>query len=306
MSDPRTEPIRAPLRAVAAVNAKLFLTKALVWVTCLCPFRRWFLDMTGSFLLLPLLIRERRELHRVRAFSRQIGVPGPNALYMLRHFIQKGRDLVWAAVYPEIPDLLGRYVTLEGADELAALAASRAGAIVLGVHCGPNSAALLLERRGVPLRWLISPEAMETVACKVRWGARWLVTRKALFFADPSRSALSSRGERQLVEQLRNGGTILMLADAAAPPPHGTEVRFLGTGYRISLFPFRAAIKYRVPIFYLACEKPDRGGYRYTLTRAGTATTPEDAAQACMEYFDAVIRRQPYLCRMPANYVPWA
>lgn len=298
-------PGHACLSATAAVNAKLLCTHALVWATRICPLRRWLLDAAGTLLLPSLLFRERHQLHCVRAFARQIGVPGADALYVLRHIVQKGRDLVWGAVYPELPGLLASYVTLERAEELAGLAAAGHGAIVLGVHCGPNSAAFLLEQRGVRLRWLISPEALETVACKVRCGLRWLVTRKALFLADPSRAALSSRGERQLVDHLRNGGTILMLADAAAAPPRGAEMRFLGSRYRISLFPFRAAIRYGVPIFYLDCEQAPRGGYRFSLTRAGVAATAEEAAQACMDHFDEVIRRQPWLCRVPGNYVPW-
>lgn len=287
----------------AAIGSKLLLTHCLAYTARVMPARAAFLNGAGTIAGAAIMLRERRKWDRLLLFARQFRLPVSGTAFLLRHYVQKGRDLVWGAVYPEVPGALDRKVRINDVQALRQTLASGSGAIILGIHYGPNIGPILLSGAQIPLRWVIGEEAAELIREKVTRVPMSLVTEKVRYFADPANAILSGKGERSLVRHVLGGGAVLMLTDALVHPPAGSQQHFVGAPWRISLFPYRLALQHNVPVFLMTCSV-NRDGYVFSIEPCEHFASPEEGARKVLSHFEALIHEYPYSFRTPDVHVP--
>jgi len=87
---------------------------------------------------------------------------------------------------------------------------------------------------------------------------------------------ITTGAEKEMVYRLARGGIVTFANDTTlAPESKGKSVLFLGKPKKFSVFPFKTAIRFNVPIFYYNVIKLERKGYFFKVHKLEFTNTDQ-------------------------------
>lgn len=176
------------------------------------------------------------------------------------------------------------------------------GAVVLGMHHhGLLAVAVFSRLQGVPCRSLVSAASYHLFRSshdEIPAGYRhpcWEI--------DPRQSCFSTVTDmKAVVTLLRQGGVVNIFADSEVPPSKAQTavISLFGLPRRISLFPFRLALKEQRPVYVFGKRwRSDNSGYDYAIEPFPTFATPQEGARLYQDWMSALLVGQE------ADYDTW-
>ena len=173
-----------------------------------------------------------------------------------------------------------------GAEQLFELRRRRQGAVLVLFHLGTwDAGGAYATALGFPLTVVMADEGMAAIRDLVVWARSQMGMR----------AVLASRSSRAVLEALRQGELVALVADIPGATP-GLEVGFLGHRTRISALPYRLAQHTGCPLIPVVAVRSPAGGYfievHRPLTVAGDGE-PERELRPLLEVFEGAVRRWP-------------
>lgn len=296
----------AKLAARVALNAKSLAIRFVGISIRIVPFRAAVLNGLAVVAGLLLMFLRIGQWSAIAGFARRTGSPLPAPLYLLKYFIQQGRDGVWGHVFCEAPSALNRYVTVHNGEAIEHAIARGKGAVLLGAHYGPALYAYVLNRVHFDVKSLLSKRHSTYLREANTLALKPLRSKKITFLNDPGRTAESKKGERLLVDQIRKGGIILTHIDFPGPKRNRETLPLFGLSIRPHTFPFRLALRYAVPVFFCLFDNTQSGGYRLNIIPCGEYTTPEEGFQRYLSCLQVQIEKNPFMWGQIPHFLYWA
>ncbi|MFC1485615.1 lysophospholipid acyltransferase family protein [Candidatus Latescibacterota bacterium] len=188
-------------------------------------------------------------------------------------------------VFPRLKECLGEIVE---ADEFQPLKKAREdgrGLIVATCHHGSwEMVGAALAARGIPMVGVGKTQSNKYVD-------RFIISRRAFM---GYRAIPRGTSVKQLVQTLRNGEAIGLVSDQDAGG-QGMFVSFFGRPASTPRGPAQLALKYRVPLFIVICERICDGRYRLINKELaiGDDDTVESLTARISAGFEKIIRQHP-------------
>lgn len=204
------------------------------------------------------------------------------------------------------PDVFPEIVIPPDQATIDRLRAIGGGAILLGAHYGPSTLMpLALAKLGLDIAVLAAPHIVaEAKTIASGWSPDW---RRERYAMPQVMLARAGGGERQLLRRLADGGLVYILLDVGF---HHTSsfpsVPFFGERVTVSHFPFRVALKDRVPVLFQHMGLGSDGRYRCHIEPFDSFDTPEAGATQYAARLEAVVKRDPWSWNMLPGFKAWA
>ena len=132
-----------------------------------------------------------------------------------------------------------------------------------------------------------------------------LIPRLASYFDDPEHFLLKGSGEKKFLKHIKEGGVAAILIDLPIEKKSGGTVKYFGHPLKLSNFPFRIALKHKIPILFALFEKNDIGGYSLRLTRAEVFKAPEDGLAAYVKLLEEKVKADPFMWGGAPHFFDW-
>lgn len=163
--------------------------------------------------------------------------------------------------------------------------AGKPGILVVIHHGSWDVPAALAVAYGIELTAVMADQGSTLISALVIW-ARGEIGVQAL---------LASRSPRTLLQRLRAGKWIALVADIPGDTP-AVEVEFLSRRTRFSAAPGILAARTGAPLVPATCVRTPNGGYLVEVhapVAVGPETDPADALRQVIPVFEAAVRRWP-------------
>ncbi len=297
-------PVSRQIAAAVSANLKHLAIRAfgLTIQTMPCPV---LIVRAGGFLMgLLLLCVNFRRWKAVAAFARDTHSL-PAWRYVLRFFMQAGRDRVWAHAYYEGDSRLDRFVTVEDLPALRGAVEKGRGVLLLGAHYGPFITRLALYKHGTDVRQLIAADSIGQAEALSAVVLKPLRSRQLSFFLESERPLTAGKSEKEMARCLRAGGVVHMMLDFPGVGPGSVPARILGLPVKFNGFPFRLALRYDIPLLFCFFEQAPRAGYRLRFVPLPPFSTPDEGAQAYALLLQQRLQEDPFLWRFLPYFVGW-
>ncbi len=289
-----------------ALNVK-FLAIRLIGISVrVLPFKAFLLNSLGIVIGLLLAFLKIGQWSAIRRFARHSGSSLPALLYILKYFVQQGKDAVWGYVYCEAPFVLDQYVTTQDVEAVKYAIARGKGAIVLGAHYGPVLYTYMLNRMHFNVKALLAQAFVTQLHNAGTLVLNTIRSKKVIFFNDPGIVLVSKEDEKHFVEHVRKGGVVVTNIDFPGPMGKGETVPLFGLSIRPHAFPFRLALKYDIPVFFCLFHNIRRRGYRMDFIPSGEYATPEEGFRRYLSRLQAQIEEYPFMWSMIPRFFKWS
>lgn len=109
-----------------ALNLKFLAIRLLSISVRVVPFKAFLLNSLGIIIGLFFMFLRIGQWKAIKRFALHTGSPLLPLLYIMKYFIQQGKDGVWGYVFCEAPSVLDQYITAQNVDAVKhALAAGK-------------------------------------------------------------------------------------------------------------------------------------------------------------------------------------
>ena len=278
MAEPEAPQAKAALRGgLNAAAAGLHLLGA----------RRYLVSdalANAAFALLPA--RRRAAVHNYQLVFPELASPQARRLAR-RSFREYGRislDFVYVHRLPR-PQLLTLFRGV-GVEHALRLRAEGRGGILVLFHLGTwDAGGAWAQAMGVPLTVVMADEGSRSIQELVIWARAEMGLR----------AVLASNSARPVLQTLRAGGFVALLADIPGNTP-SLEVEFLGHRTRISAAPSLLAARTGCPLLPVVASRSPSGTYLVEVHPPHFISREQDPAQALkpvLAVFERAVRRWP-------------
>jgi lauroyl/myristoyl acyltransferase len=285
-----------------AVNIKFLAVRVVGLVIRVVPFRAALLNGLGVVTGLFFMLLRTGQWKAIIGFARHTSSTLPALVYLLKYFVQQGKDGIWGYIFSEAPSALARYLTVQDAEALERASTGGKGVIVLGAHYGPVLYAYMLSRMHFDVKAHISGNFARQLENDETLVLKPFRSSKVKFLREPGAVLVARKDEKSLVDHVRRGGMVVMEIDFPGPRGREGRVPFFGIPIRTHAFPFRLALAYGVPVFFCFFGKEKRGAYRMDLISAGEFATPEEGFRQYLACLEVRIGECPFLWSMMPRF----
>jgi lauroyl/myristoyl acyltransferase len=289
-----------------ALNVRFLIIRLIGISVGVVPFKTLFLNSFGVVTGVMLMFLKIGQWGEIKRFARHSGSPLPALPYIVKYFVQQGKDGVWGYVFCEAPSSLDRYVTMQNIEALKQALAGERGAIVLGAHYGPGVCAYMMKRMQFNVKVLIAGEFLTQLRNYGTMVLKPLRSKHVILLTDPGLVLVSRKDEKRLVEHIRKGGMVLTDIDFPGGAGKAETTPFFGLSIYRQTFMFRLALKYDIPIFFCRLNNIRRGGYRMDFIPSGEYSTPEEGFMRYISGLQAKIEEYPFMWSMIPHFFKWA
>lgn len=227
----------------------------------------------------------------VTARNFQLAIPGLTrrearrlAATSFRQYARTGMDFLYFHHLPRAR--LISLVRVHGLEEIRRLQDSGEGAVLVLCHLGAwDAAGSFATAMGVRLTSVMADEGNRTLRDLVIWARAEMGMRVSL----------ASRSARLVVDTLRHGGWLALLADLPGDTP-SVEVEFLGHRTRFSSLPVRLSQTTGCALLPVVAVRNEAGGYFIDVHPAQHAdphASVEEGWRPLLEVFEPAVRRWP-------------
>ncbi len=260
------------------------------------------MGIIGKLLGLMNLLRDIGRWNVIGRFSRQIQSPAPFFVFLVKHYMQQGKNKIWTKLYYEASSQYDKYLTLENLPPLNAAIGRGKGVILMGVHCGPALSSVLFMRFNTDIMHVIGQSFYDHLAKQKRWCLKGLISRRATYFINRQQNYLvHMKSEKSLVQHCLAGGVINLLNDLPSPRG-GVPVEILGTKTQISAFPFKLSLNYNIPIFFYLNRNIMNSGFKIEFHPAENFSSPEEGINIYIDMLHKQILGSPYMYDIQYHY----
>jgi lauroyl/myristoyl acyltransferase len=262
------------------------------------PFRSLLLNSSGIIAGLFFMLLRIDQWQAIKRFGRHTGNPLSALVYIVKYFVQQGKDGVWGYVFCEMPSLLDQYVITQNVESVKHALAGGKGAIIIGAHYGPLLHAFILHRMRFNVKALLAGKFETQLHSAGTLVLRPLRSATVMFLTDPGVVLVSQKDEKHLVEHVRKGGVIITHIDYPGPAKKVGPVPFFGLPISPHVFLFRLALKYDIPVFFSLFNNIRTRGYRMDFIPSGEFSTAEEGFRSYVSYLQAQIKEYPFMWGM--------
>ncbi len=229
----------------------------------------------------------------IAQFAQRVGSRHGRWLFIVKYFIQKGKDLAWEVSGYEAPLDPAEYAAIDGLELLDESLRAGRGAILLGAHYGPSLYLHTLHGLSVDAKVLVAPGRMEYWDYVTAMGVTWLQRRMFAFLR--SKSVTAGKEEKAMVSRLRTGGVVFMDIDNPGPRAEERTVPFLGVDIPPHYFAFELSLKYQSPVFFCLFEKDSQRPYRFRIVPCGAFSSPQEGFRKYAKFVEKSIFSCPFM-----------
>jgi lauroyl/myristoyl acyltransferase len=111
--------------------------------------------------------------------------------------------------------------------------------------------------------------------------------------------------ERELVRHLRSGGVVYMLVDFPRERSGGFSADLFGRRMSFNSFPFKLALRYDAPVFFVCLERSGNGGYRLSVEPLGPFETPDEGGSKYVSRLQTRLAAYPFMWLFLPNFTGW-
>jgi len=289
-----------------ALNVKFLAIRLLGILVRVVPFKAFFLNSSGMIIGLFLMFLRIDQWRAIKRFARHTGSPLPSLLYIVKYFVQQGKDGVWGYVFCEAPSVLDQYVTTQNREAVKDALAEGKGAILLGAHYGPAFYAYILNRMHFDVKGLFDKYFVRQLHNAGTLVLKPLRSEKVMFLNNSGVVLVSHKNEKHLVEHVRKGGSVVTDIDFPGPAGQGETIPFFRLSICPHVFLFRLALKYDIPIFFCLFRNVRQGGYRMDFIPSGQYSTPEEGFRRYLSRLQSQIEEYPFMWNMIPRFFEWS
>jgi lauroyl/myristoyl acyltransferase len=289
-----------------AMNAKFLAVRLIGIVIHFVPFKVTLLNGLGIVTGLFFMFLRTGQWRAIKRFARYTGSTLPTLLYILKYFVQQGKDGVWGYVFCEAPSVLDKYVTMQNLEAMKQALARGKGAIVLGAHYGPVLCTYMLDRMHFNVKTLVDKRFVTQLHNAGTLVLKPLRSKKILFLNESGVVLVSREEEKYLFDHVKKGGMAKMDIDYPGPRRNAGTAPFLGISISPHLFPFRLALKYDIPIFFCFFNKNKCGAYIMNFIPSVDYSTPEEGFRRYLSRLQAQIEEYPFMWGMIPLFFEWS
>lgn len=277
------------------INLKNLAIRSLGLAVMVLPFKLLTIGFLGHILGIISFFLNMAEWNAIARFRRQIHSSVPRVPFLLKHYLQHGKDSLWSNLYFEARPLYDRYITIEGAPLVKAAIANGNGVIILGAHNGPALISVLFQRLSSNVKHLVAQSWSDYIERVKKWGVPILIRRRTAFqLSRPEDYPVHLKAEKSLVRHCRAGGILNMVIDRP-PPRGGVSVEMLGEATTISAFPFKLSLKHDIPTFFYYYRNIKNGGYQLCFQFIEQFSNPEEGISMYLEMLQKQVLDYPYM-----------
>lgn len=278
----------------------------LIGIVLYClPFKVVTFNLLSCSVGVVLLFKEIYQWNNIIWFARHTKSPLFKLAYLIKYYLQKGKNITWGYFLYETSDQFTRYITVKGAETVQPSLAGEKGAIILGAHYGPAFYAYIIKSAFGNLKELIDPGHLKLMQDINTLVLKPFRNRQAEFFCNSEIFLIKQRQERQFVSYAKKKGVVLMHLDIPTQAGKHGSSRIFDRLITTHVFPFRLALKYDIPVFFCIFENKKHGGYEMKIKPFGPFTTPADGFQRYLDYIQAAIEKNPFMWAHLPFYHDW-
>lgn len=253
------------------------------------------IETSGLLLGLSTMCLKFNQWNKIAKFAKHSQSILPVWLYIIRYFIQAGRDKVWSALYCEAPSRIKKYITVENEELIKEAIKKDKGVILVGAHYGPSLSTFMFWQRNIQALTLVSYGFLKRLQIALSSGIKPLISKRTLFYINSHCALAAKRSEKDFVQHLKKGGVVSLRIELRKDEPQGMVAKFFDYPVRFSYFPFKLALKYNAAVFFFFFNKVESGGYRLCLVPSGDFSTVQEAVFRYTSILQKQITAYPFM-----------
>lgn len=238
-------------------------------------------------------------------FAKHTGSTMPGWIYVLRYYLQNGLDKTWTHIYYEAAPSLGKYIRFENWEILEKTIAEGKGAILLGAHYGPGLSGFLLNEMNIKFKQLVGKDAYIRWENDFKLGIKPLISKRNMFLRDSNKFIMTKKSEKEFIRHLKSGEAVIMQIDVLSRTKREKPVDFFNIPTRFYYFPFKLALRYEIPVYFVFFKKDQHGGYRYCIAPFGDFSTQEEGVMKYASFFQSLITSYPFMWYFVPDFFDW-
>ena len=281
-------------------NSRMLIDRLYVLLikTLPCPV---FLMHIGSIVCAVRLLCKGYKKYRTLIYIKSIILPArSSAGFLLRFFLERGRERVWATVFCDNYKKLKGAFQLQQRDVLKKVLPQDKGVLLVSGHYGPVLYSFLLRMQGIAVHPVIALGKKNYIDQVKRYCVPPLLSSYivSLYASDP---IVAGQSEKKLIRCLQNKEHVLMHIDVDTRNNTPQKIKFCedvdmyGVPMRMSLFPFKVARAYDVPIVFCFFQKQNALGYTLSLIPCQPFATPSEGLAQYITILKQHIMMNPFL-----------
>jgi len=278
-----------------ALNVKFLAIRLIGLSVRVVPFKSFWLNSIGTVIGLLFMFQRIRQWGMIIRFARHTGSPLPDLIYLMKYFIQQGKDGVWGYVFCEAPSVLEKYITTRNTEALKRALSGGKGTIVIAAHYGPALYAYMLHRIHSNVKVLYAREYIMHLSSTITLVPKFFQSKKLMFLNNSGIVLTALKEEKQFACHVKKGGLIATDLDFPGPKGNDSRVSLFGISMLPHVFLFRLALKHDIPVFFCLFNNVKRGGYRLDFIPIGKYSTPEEGFQRYLSNLQGKIEEHPFM-----------
>lgn len=281
-------------------NLKFLMIKITGFIIRIAPFKVHLLDTLGFFLGLIDMCLQSKKWKAIADFTRQSGSTLPGCLFLIKCFVQRGKDKIWSRIVWEVPNFPKKYILFENKDLLDKTIKDGKGAILVGAHYGPMFFSYFFREINYNFKIIVGKGVLKNLHNSLVLGINSLIVKRELFLKDSQSYVMAkpSRSEKEIAPHIKKGGVFLIINDRHFKCNENDNTGFFGFPGRFSYFPFRLGLKYNVPVFFCFFNRAQNGGYCLKFSPSGDFKTPEEGVKKYASFLQKQITTYPFMWNM--------
>lgn len=215
------------------------------------------------------------------------------ATFIFKYITQRERNRILGFTLDEI-NQEEEFLCIKNQDIIEKIHKSP-GAIILGLHYGPDCYSLILKHAKIKSKVLVSDLVFDYCDCIGKYGLNWLKTAKYKYVVKNAILIKALKSEKTIVKELKANNNILFLLDLPAPKKGtGILADFLGGYLNFSYFAFKLSLSYNKPVFICYQQKSaENDKFDICFKELNDFATPEEGLKKYLSCVEELIRKEP-------------
>ena len=287
-------------------NLKLLRIKARGLLIRIVPCKVFFIETIATIHGLISLFTKFNQWKTIAKFAKHTGSVIPGWLYVIKYFIQRGRDNIWGVVYCEAGPGIKKYFTVDKRNLIGEAVGEGKGTILVGAHLGPSLYAIMFNEINLDVRMLASKEFTKYLDEASALGMKFLISNKVKILKDSKLILMAWTSGKEFVKHLKAGGVVAMHIDFPSHQKNeGMVSDFFGMPMRFNYFPFKLSLTYNAPVIFYYFSKNKNGGYKLSFSPCGNFRTPEEGIKKYSSFFQKQIISNPFIWNELPEFLSW-
>jgi|GEM_PF-4983333 len=284
-----------------SLQARLLIIKSISLAYRTVPFKKTFLSVAGHAAGAAYVAAHIARLGRLEAYRKGVAPETGLFRFALKYYSTYARIYLLSHLIYDDTGSLGSYVSVEGSDAVKRAMQEGRGVIILGCHYGPPvMMPVLRELCGIPVRVVTG----ERVHFNVTAALKPLLTPKMRYIS-PEEVFRAGKDTAKVIRHLHGGGALYILNDLNSSGPGVTAVDFLGRKINFSNFPFKASLKYSVPLFFTILRDDGPEHYNLEFIPFDDSLGVEGGLKSYMSLVASQIKTSPYKWTLGNDFSSW-